>query len=131
MEITTLGHSPVVENNITLGMVGCFSHDYVHLLCPGVVRRLLYLWIWPLQCHLPGRQVKAVSLDFVPLEYSRKPRSLEEGLKWKASGFRQFYCILGQLFLAVVLLSKCMLQFAFQQTHHSVHFTNALLVSFV
>ncbi|KAI5611118.1 hypothetical protein C0J50_0024, partial [Silurus asotus] len=57
-----LGHSPLVESNI--GMVSSFPHDYMHLVCLGVVRRLLDLWmssIGPLQCRLSGHQVKAIS----------------------------------------------------------------------
>lgn len=85
-----LGHSPLVETNI--GMVSCFPHDYMHLVCLGVVQKLLDLWIssiGPLQSRLSGRQVKSISerlshlKDFVPGEFARKPSSLEERLKWK------------------------------------------------
>ena len=35
--------SPLLETNIS--MVSCFPHDYMHLVCLGVVRRLLDLWM--------------------------------------------------------------------------------------
>jgi len=144
-----LGQSPLVKTNI--GMVSCFPHDYMHLVCLGVVRRLLDLWmssIGPLQCRLSGRQVKAISerlsnlKAFIPVEFARKPRSLEERLKWKATEFRQFLLYTGPVvlrgFLAEQVYNNFMLlsvaicilanpSFCFSMNE----FANTLLVSFV
>ncbi len=65
----------------------------MHLVCLGVVLRLLELWAFTM-C-LSGRQVKAISerlinlKDFVPVEFARKAKGLEERLKWKATKKRQ------------------------------------------
>nr|XP_055037851.1 uncharacterized protein LOC129425744 [Misgurnus anguillicaudatus] len=100
------GHSPLTNTNI--GMVSCFPHDYMHLVCLGVVRRLLDLWMTstgPLPCRLSGHHVKTISERltnlrvFVPVEFARKPRSLEERLRWKATEFRQFLLYTGPVVL--------------------------------
>lgn len=144
-----LGHSPLVKTSI--GMVSCFPHDYMHLVCLGVVRRLLDLWIssiGPLRCCLSGRQVKAISerlshlKGFIPVEFARKPRSLEERLKWKATEFRQFLQYTGpvvlrgflaeQVYNNFMLLSAAICILANPSFCFSMNdFANTLLVSFV
>lgn len=73
--------SPLVETGI--GMVSQFPHDYMHLVCLGVMRRLFDLWFGssgPLRCRSSGRDMmeisgKLISLKaFVPVEFARKPR---------------------------------------------------------
>lgn len=102
--------SPRLETGI--GMVSQFPHDYMHLVCLGVMRRLLDLWFGssgPLRCRRSGRDMqeiseKLVSLKaFVPVEFARKPRSLAERLRWKATELRQFLLYTGPLVLRGVL----------------------------
>ena len=76
-------------------MVSKFPLDYMHLILLGVVRKLLYIWIaGPLQFRLQGHQVALISQKMVefkhytPMEFSRKPRALEEFKYWKATEFR-------------------------------------------
>lgn len=102
-----VGTSPLI--NLRIGMVTQFPLDYMHLVCLGVVRKLISLWI-------PGRSsrvlsssiVNAVSAhlssctSFMPTEFSRKPRSLFYFRQWKATEFRQFLLYTGP----VVLRSK-------------------------
>lgn len=92
-----VGHSPLSELNID--MVSCFPHDYMHLVCLGVVRRLLDLWMGsngPKRCRLSADQSRIISdrltslKTFIPKEFARKPRSLTERLRWKATELRQF-----------------------------------------
>ena len=79
----------------SLGMVSGFPLDYMHLVCLGVMRRILYLWLkGPLACRLSGFQVKMLSKKLfkiktsVPVECARRPRSLKEVNRWKALEFR-------------------------------------------
>lgn len=70
--------SPLVELNI--GMVSQFPQDYMHLVCLGVLKRLLLLWKkGPLRYRLGSQDLNQIlSLkDYVPCEFSRKPRSLD------------------------------------------------------
>ena len=81
----------------------------MHLVCLGVMRRLLMLLIkGPLHCRLQALVVRQISdalltmKTFVPKEFARKPRSLAEMDRWKATEFRQFLLYTGP----VVLLTK-------------------------
>ena len=102
-----LGPSPLVDTGI--GMVSQFPLDYMHLVCLGVMRRLLMLLIkGPLHCRLQALVVRQISdalltmKTFMPREFARKPRSLAEMDRWKATEFRQFLLYTGP----VVLLNK-------------------------
>ena len=87
---------------LNLGMVSQFSIDYMHLVCLGVMRRLLNLLIsGPLSVRI-GRckQMKISSVltglqKAIPAEFARKPRSLSELARWKATEFRQFLLYTG------------------------------------
>lgn len=82
-----------------------FPLDDMHSVCLGVMRKLLGTWIGgSLHVRLQARNVDIISVclnsvrDEVPKEFNRKPRSLRELSNWKATEFRSFYSILGQLF---------------------------------
>lgn len=57
--------SPLMDGDI--GIVSCFPHDYMHLICLGVVRRLLDLWSasGPLHCHLSSHQIELISSELL------------------------------------------------------------------
>jgi len=103
-----LRYSPLVATS--LGMVSGIPLDYMHLVCLGVMRRFLHLWLMgPLACRLSGLQVKILSEKLlkisksVPVEFARKPRSLNEVDRWKASEFCQFLLYTGPVLLKDVL----------------------------
>lgn len=105
------GTSPLTDTAID--MVGAFPHDYMHLVCLGVTRRLLDLWLstGPLCVRLSSQQTRKVSdllvglKTFVPFDFARKPRSLDERLRWKATELRQFLLYTGPVVLYNVLAS--------------------------
>ena len=69
------------------GMVTQFPIDYMHLVCLGVTRRLLLFWRkGPLHC-------------VIAKEFARKPRSLCEIDRWKATELRQFLLYTGPVVL--------------------------------
>jgi hypothetical protein len=89
------GVSPFSQ--LGIGCVTQFPLDYMHLVCLGIVRRLVLLWMkGPLSCRLRTSSVKSISgellllLPYMPKEFCRKPRSLSEVMHWKATEFRQF-----------------------------------------
>ncbi|KAK0152150.1 hypothetical protein N1851_006460 [Merluccius polli] len=141
--------SPLLETGV--GMVSQFPHDYMHLVCFGVMRRLLDMWFGsggPLRCHSSSREMnrvseKLVSLKaFVPVEFARKPRSLAERCRWKATELRQFLLYTGAVVLRGVLAEEIYSNFMLLSVAISVlanplycsslnGFANTLLVSFV
>ena len=93
-----------------LGMISQFPVDYMHLVCLGVTRKLILLWkSGPLTCRLSSREFLGMSNSLValkscmPREFSRKPRTLTEVDRWKATEFRQFLLYTGPVILAHAL----------------------------
>jgi predicted XRE-type DNA-binding protein len=100
------GESPIA--NIGLGMVSQFVLDYMHLVCLGVVRRLIWLWLsgpTTTGCRIGSRVSGEISdalislKAWMPKEFARKPRSLSEWQRWKATEFRQFLLYTGPIVL--------------------------------
>lgn len=90
-------HSPLAD--VGIDMVACFPYDYMHLVCLGVMRRLLDLWIGttgPLRCRISSVQASIVSerlialRNYIPRDFACRPRALAEGCRWKATELRQF-----------------------------------------
>lgn len=90
-----------------------FCLDYMHLVCLGVVKRILsYLKNGPKECKLSSSQVSQISDALVelnglfPSEFARQPRSLYELERWKATEFRQFLLYSGPVVLKKVVSKK-------------------------
>lgn len=90
-----------------LGMVSNFVLDYMHLICLGVMRKLLFIWVSgnvP-SLKMPSKIVDEISdrmtdiSDYIPVEFSRKPRTLREIKRWKATEMRQFLLYTGLIVL--------------------------------
>ena len=89
-----------------IGMISQLPFDYMHLVCLGVMKRLLLMWIkGPLKSRVSARTVAQISSsllslrDYIPSEFSRRPRSLSEIDRWKATEFRQFLLYTGPVVL--------------------------------
>ncbi|XP_031328823.1 uncharacterized protein LOC116159879 isoform X1 [Photinus pyralis] len=78
----------------------------MHLICLGVMRKLLLLWC----CGKPSTKLAFQKISDissllkqcspnVPLEFNRKPRGLNEIRRWKATEFRQFLLYTGPIVL--------------------------------
>ncbi|XP_054257655.1 uncharacterized protein LOC128982741 [Macrosteles quadrilineatus] len=92
-------------------MVYSFPLDYMHLVCLGVMRTMLYIWMFgPVPLKLPNKIIASISSKLVslkphiPLDFCRKPRPLDEVKRWKATEFRQFLLYTGPLVLHDILL---------------------------
>ena len=95
---------------LPIDMISCFPLDYMHLICLGVMRKLIYLWMrGPLQTRLGRRSIRDLSgrlvvfRDQVPMEFAREPRSLDEIDRWKATELRQFLLYTGPVCLVNVV----------------------------
>ena len=86
--------SPFVD---FVNLVNEFPYDYMHLVCLGVMKRLLLIWInGPQATRLTKACVMNISnrllemKECVTTDFSRKPRGLQDIHYWKATEFRLF-----------------------------------------
>jgi hypothetical protein len=104
-----VGISPLVR--IGVDCVLQFILDYMHLVCLGVCRRMVFAWMHQYRRHfatrISARVMNAISERLthlaenkhVPREFARKPRSLFEYKRWKATEWRQFLLYTGPVVL--------------------------------
>lgn len=103
---------PILEK-IGMGMVSQFPLDYLHLVCLGVMKKLLTLWSeGPLECRLSNSMIEKInerlaSAEFSrPAEFSRNIRGLETFKRWKATELRTFLLYTGPVVLKNILSNK-------------------------
>lgn len=84
--------------------------DYMHLVCLGVIKKILLLWIkGPFSVRLSSRSINTIShllisiRNSTPNEFVRKPRSLRDVKLWKAVEFRNFLLYTGPVILKNIL----------------------------
>ena len=89
---------------LKLGMVTQFPLDPMHLLYLGVVRRILLSWIRGSYCVRLSQslcsQLSNALLNmrsYIPRDFCRRPRSLAEIDRWKATEFRLFLLYTGPI----------------------------------
>lgn len=104
--------SKSVLTELDLGLVTQVPLDYMHLVCLGVVKRLIRVWVdnGPKKCKLNAINIDKISKRLLeiknnhyPREFSRRPRPLKLFKYWKATEFRSFILYLGPVVLANVL----------------------------
>ena len=143
------GVSPILELN-SVNMIDDFPLDYLHQVCLGVMKKLLLLWKRGPRtlCRLSAASISRLSTRLIdmrqniPREFARKPRSLDEIDRWKATEFRQFLLYTGQFVLKDILpeanyhhfmslsVALCILvNHGLVVQHH--HYTHQLLEHFV
>jgi len=103
---------------LNLDIVQLFSIDYMHLVCLGVMRKLIHLWMGntkgPMNVRLPSWKINQINnalnnikINSITKDFSRKPRALEEISRWKATERRQFLLYTGMVVLQNVLADDC------------------------
>ncbi|XP_011859938.1 PREDICTED: uncharacterized protein LOC105557334 [Vollenhovia emeryi] len=103
-----------ILEKLAIGMVSQIPLDYMHLVCLGVVKRLLQLWVrGNRNIRLSSEAVNLISCylielkSFIPAEFARKPRGLKDIDRWKATEFRQFLLYTGIVVMKSVLPINC------------------------
>ena len=101
--------TPLLEIS-NLNYITQLALDYIHLVCLGVVKRMLtFLKQGPRICKLSNAMVQDISNILIsfsgktPSEFSCQPRSLIEIERWKATEFRQFVLHTGPFALKSVI----------------------------
>jgi len=104
-------HGDTELARLPIDLVNQVPFEFMHLVCLGVVRKLLNIWVNG-KCG-PSRLTATLShklsskliflRQFVPLEFARKPRSVTFLPRWKATEFRQFILYTGVIVLKDVL----------------------------
>lgn len=87
----------ILESIPNINMVKDFPSDPMHLIFLGIVKKLVSLWCYGKpKKKLSFHQISEISKlladerDKIPSEFNRKPRSLLESKRWKATEFRTF-----------------------------------------
>jgi hypothetical protein len=98
---------------LSVDMVKSFPLDYMHLICLGVVKRLIGIWVDGSKKDLPNKlysgaldevnqMIKACSKYFSS-EFNRKSRDITDYKHWKAVEFRSFLLYSGVIVLKGIL----------------------------
>ena len=106
-----VGVSPL--SRLSFGMVSGFPLNYMHMVCLGVTRRMMCLWMTGRHANKLSQSLVAGISDrlksiqaFIPREFSRKPRSLLEYKMWKATELRLFLIYTGPVVLKGLVSSE-------------------------
>ncbi|XP_065679433.1 uncharacterized protein LOC136071678 isoform X2 [Hydra vulgaris] len=104
-----LQRTPLLDYNISC--VRSFSLDYMHLVCLGVIKRMLKFLIGdgPRAYRLSHLQISEIVNRLtvlngkMPSEFSRQPRTVIEWKRWKATECRQFLLYTGCVVLKSIV----------------------------
>ena len=102
--------------NLQINMVDQFPLDYMHLVCLGVTKLLITMWLkeTPKFSAYQTEQLSTALTDlgkYVPKEFNRKPSSLLDLGRWKATNFRFFLLYRGPVILSNHLPRDIVLHF--------------------
>lgn len=93
-------HPTILAGIDSFDLVNCIPLDYMHLICVGVMSKLLHTWdAGPFKMSKKYRDIVSGRLEkakvYTPMEFQRKPESLTYLSSWKATQFRMFLLYLG------------------------------------
>ena len=98
------GYSPLEE--LPIDLINDFPTDYMHSVCLGVVRKMLFLWRDQGRGFgIRNQNISTININiqnlskFWPVDFNRKPQSLQNLENWKATEFRHFLLYVGPVVL--------------------------------
>lgn len=99
-----------ILEDINIGMVTQFPLDYLHLVCLGVVKKLIDLWLHgPLTVRLTKQKIQQINHSLFiaehsrPTEINRSVRKIDQFKMWKGTEFRTFLLYTGPVVLKSIL----------------------------
>ncbi|XP_067204123.1 uncharacterized protein [Linepithema humile] len=114
------GISPL--SRLPMGMVTQVPVEYMHLVCIGIVKKLLNAWVtgkYGKKTKLSGRNLELTSKrlqllsHYCPRDFARKPRSLSDFSEYKATEGRQFILYTGPVVMHGILEKQAYIHFLF------------------
>ena len=114
------GISPLSQ--LPMGMVTQVPVEYMHLVCIGVVKKLLKAWVtgnYGKKTKLSSRNLELTSKrlellsHYCPRDFARKPRSLSDFSEYKATEGRQFILYTGPVVMHGILEKQAYVHFLF------------------
>ncbi|GBO24127.1 hypothetical protein AVEN_105168-1 [Araneus ventricosus] len=99
-------------SELDVGLVTQVPLDYMHLVCLGVVKRLVRVWVKKGQkkCKLNVHCIENISFKLsvinqqhYPKEFSRRPRPIQMFKFWKDTAYRSFILYLGPVVMCNIL----------------------------
>lgn len=110
--------STSILESLGIGMVTQVPLDYMHLVCIGVTKRLIQFWVkGAIDIRMTKDKLDIASKHLLSLrvhisdDFARKPRSLEDIDRWKATELRQFLLYTGPIILKDILQKDNYLHF--------------------
>lgn len=105
--------------DIGISMTKDFPLDYMHLVCLGVQKKLLLIYVQLLKGSDQNENKEFTTFNnffislssYIPSEFVRKPRCLKEVNRWKATEFRLFLLYLGPVVLRSILPEPLLIHF--------------------
>ncbi|KAM0727248.1 hypothetical protein ACS0PU_006580 [Formica fusca] len=102
-----------ILKRLKIGMVSDIAIDYMHLVCLGVMKRLLKIWLkGPKDIRLQQHKIDSLCTELlaikssIPSEFARLPRTLYIIDRWKATECRQFLLYTGLVVLKPILSKR-------------------------
>ena len=129
------GASPLAEAGVKL--VTHFVLDYMHLVLLGVTRKLMYLWlegekkVEKKTYRIKPSSAKQISfnlcacIESCPLEFARKPRSLNNFKMFKATEWRTFLLYTGMVALKGIVKRNIYKNFLLLLSFMRVHLNSS------
>jgi len=151
---STDGNITEILNIPGIDVVQQFSLDYMHAVCLGTMKKMLMLWkgdnigrgdankqkLSPGLIKKMSERLLSLKND-IPLDFVRKPRSLDELPRWKATEFRLFLLYVGpviihsivskQIFQNFLCLNVAMTIFLSPNYNHLATYAKSLMFDFV
>lgn len=98
-----------------IDIVNLFSLDYMHLVCLGVMKKLLNIWLsrGPSNVRLPSWKAKQITISLLKIkkcitnDFPRKPRGINEVNRFKATEFRQLLLYTGPIVFKNIISDDC------------------------
>lgn len=110
-----------ILSELDIGLVSQIFIDYRSIVCEGIMKRLLQLWMTgKLDYRLNKEAIRKISAELLmmasacPMEFRQKPKSLESfETKWDAYDWRQFLLYYGPIILKNYLPHRYYIHFLY------------------